>query len=93
MGVRFGADALVGLIPVVGDTLSLIPALYPLYVAQKHGLGRSLLLRMGWNLGVDWLVGLIPVLGDILDVASKANMKNVQLLHKAATMRATDTSG
>ena len=87
LGVRFGMDAIVGLVPVVGDTLSLLPSVYPLMVAKRHGLGRALQFRMGWNIAVDWLVGLIPVLGDVLDVASKAILKNSALLHKAAEKR------
>jgi hypothetical protein len=86
-GVKFGADAIAGLIPVVGDTLTLVPALYPIYLAKKHSLGRTVLMRMGLNIGVDWLVGLVPIIGDVLDVATKSNMKNVQLLHRAAEKR------
>jgi hypothetical protein len=93
LGIRFGADALIGLVPVIGDTLSILPALYPLYVARRHRLGNRLLLRMGWNIGLDWLIGLLPVIGDVLDVASKSNIKNVRLLEDAVkrqTKRASE---
>ncbi|MGI8905261.1 MAG: DUF4112 domain-containing protein [Candidatus Sumerlaeaceae bacterium] len=86
-GIRFGADAIAGLIPVVGDTLALLPSVYPMYVAKRHGFGRALVFRMGVNVGVDWLIGLIPLVGDIFDIASKANLKNAKLLHRAAEKR------
>lgn len=86
-GIEFGADAILGLVPGIGDTVTLLPALYPVYLARRHGLGRALVLRMGWNLALDWAIGLIPLVGDALDVASKANLKNVELLSKAAKRR------
>lgn len=82
MGFQFGADALVGLVPGIGDTLALIPALYPLYVAKRHGLSRLVQIKMGKNIATDYLVGLIPVLGDIFDATFKANLKNVALLEE-----------
>jgi hypothetical protein len=84
MGVRFGMDAIVGLIPVVGDTLTALAATYPILVAQRHGLGRTVQSRMAFNVFIDWLPGLIPVVGDVIDVAYKANLKNLKLLEKAA---------
>ena len=35
---------------------------------------------MGLNLVVDALLGLVPGLGDLLDVAHRANRKNLRLL-------------
>ncbi|MDB5326664.1 MAG: hypothetical protein JWM57_2233 [Phycisphaerales bacterium] len=83
-GVKVGLDALVGLIPVAGDAVSALIGLYPLYLARKHGLGKIVMGRMLMNLGVDFLAGSVPVAGDLLDVFVKANLKNVELLKKAA---------
>jgi hypothetical protein len=86
-GVRFGLSALVDLIPVAGDTATAIIGLYPIYVAQKHGLGKAVIVRMLMNLGVEWGVGLVPVVGDAADIFLRANLKNVSLLKKAAAKK------
>jgi hypothetical protein len=83
MGIPFGLDALIGLIPVVGDTVTSIIAGYPILLAQKHGLGKAVQARMAANVAVDWLVGLVPAVGDVFDVAYKANLKNVKLFEQA----------
>jgi hypothetical protein len=86
-GFRFGLDPVVGLVPGIGDTVTAIAALYPLYVAQKHGLGKVVLTRMALNVSVDWLAGLVPVVGDLVDAGFKANLANVDLLEKAVAGR------
>ena len=87
LGIRFGLDALVGLIPVVGDSLTAAVSLYPIWVAKRHGLGRTVQTRMAMNVLIDWLPGLVPVVGDVIDVAYKATLKNLKLLEKAAEKR------
>lgn len=83
MGVRFGLDAIVGLIPIVGDTLTALASTYPIWVAERHGLGKTVKWRMAMNVLIDWLPGMIPVVGDVIDVAYKANLKNLKLLEAA----------
>lgn len=87
-GIRFGFDAIVGLVPVVGDLVGAAAGLFPVYVAQKHGLGKLVQLRMAGNLAVEWAVGSIPLVGDLFDVGFKANVRNVALLERAAARRA-----
>ena len=82
-GIKFGLDAIIGLIPVVGDVVSLGLAMYPLYVAKRHKVGWLTRARMLGNTALDFGVGLIPFAGDIADVAFKANLKNLKLLEKA----------
>src|SRR5262245_17668016 len=77
LGFRFGLDALVGLIPVVGDTLTLVAGAYPIVLVRKHGLGAHVAIRMGMNLFIDYAGGLIPLLGDLFDATYKANLKNL----------------
>ena len=84
MGVKFGMDAVIGLIPVLGDTITSAAAVYPIWVAERHGLGRTVQARMAFNVLVDWLTGLIPIAGDLFDAAYKANLKNLALLEAAA---------
>lgn len=78
--IRFGFDSIVGLIPVVGDTLTVAVSGYIYSFAKKAGVPRRKRMRMAWNIFIDWLIGLIPVLGDIFDVGFKANSKNVHII-------------
>jgi hypothetical protein len=82
--VRLGLDSIVGLIPVVGDAVSLAAGMYPVHLAKKYGLGKTVVWRMLANLGIDFGVGLVPLVGDIADVGFKANLKNLKLLEAAA---------
>lgn len=82
-GFRFGLDALIGLVPAVGDTVAGLLALYPLMVARRHGVSRWVQLKMLRNVTFDWVVGTVPVAGDLFDVAYKANLRNLELLEKA----------
>jgi hypothetical protein len=80
--LRFGIDAILGLLPGVGDTASALASVYILQAASKHGLPRVTLARMTLNIGIDLLVGAIPIVGDLFDVYWKANKKNVELLRR-----------
>jgi hypothetical protein len=81
-GTRFtvGLDALVGLIPVLGDLIGV--ALSSLILAEANRLGapKSVLWRMAGNVGIEGLVGMVPFAGDVLDAVFKANQRNVKLL-------------
>lgn len=80
--VSFGLDALLGLIPGVGDTVSSLIGSYIILVAHRLGAPTSVLLRMVLNQGIDALIGLIPFAGDLLDIGFKANLKNARLLEE-----------
>lgn len=78
--IRFGVDALIGLIPILGETIGLLISLTILFEASKIGVPRSLKIKMLRNIALDWLIGLVPIAGDIADVAFKANVRNMKLL-------------
>ncbi|WP_424940126.1 DUF4112 domain-containing protein [Aliiroseovarius sp. S253] len=78
--LRFGLDAVMGLAPVVGDFMSLIPGGYIMNEARKMGAPNLILARMGLNLATDVVIGLTPVIGDAFDMAWNANTRNVRLL-------------
>ena len=80
IGVRFGIDALIGLIPVLGDGVSALIALYLFFEAVRLGVPWPVRLRMLFNIAFDFFVGLVPLLGDFLDVAFRANQRNTRLL-------------
>jgi Domain of unknown function (DUF4112) len=89
LGWRVGLDALVGLIPGVGDTATTVASLYILTSAVRYRVPKVTLLRMGLNLGIDYVVGALPLVGDFFDAWWKSNQKNIDLLRKRATVSAS----
>ncbi len=82
--VVMGLDAILGLVPVIGDAISGAIASYIIWEARRLGAPRWLIARMAMNTTFDTLVGSIPVFGDVFDVAYKSNLKNVALLKRHA---------
>ena len=82
-GIRFGADAVVGLIPGLGDVGGAALAGYLVILAQRLGAPRAVVLRMLANVAVDTIAGTVPLIGDLFDVAYKSNIRNVALLEQA----------
>lgn len=82
-GIKFGWDAIIGLVPVAGDIAMAAIGTYPLYIAHKHKLGKFVRARMIGNLALDWVVGSVPLVGDLFDVAFKSHIKNARLLERA----------
>jgi hypothetical protein len=79
--IRFGFDALIGLIPGIGDLASLAISSYIISVAKKNGASGFVVSRMVFNVAIDTLIGTIPLAGDLFDIGFKANQRNMQLLH------------
>jgi hypothetical protein len=82
LGIRFGLDALLGLVPGLGDALTSLVSLYIIGMASRHGLPRVTLMRMGMNVALDSLLGAIPFVGDLFDVYWKSNQLNVAILRR-----------
>ena len=82
---RFGLDAVIGLIPNVGDTLTFLPSIYILFAGVRYGVPKITLLRMAFNLGLDYLVGMVPFIGDAFDFVWKANQQNLELIRTRAS--------
>ena len=91
-GWRFGLDALIGLIPNIGDTLTFLPSMYILFSGVRYGVPKITLLRMALNIAIDYLVGMIPFLGDAFDLLLKSNMNYMNLIRTRATGRDKGTS-
>ena len=81
--IRVGLDALLGLIPGIGDAIGAALSGYIVLAAAKLGLPKSVLARMVLNLGIDTAVGAVPILGDLFDVAFRANTRNIALIDSA----------
>ena len=80
IGLRIGADAILGLVPGFGDILTGAIGAYLIYEAQRLGIPRSAVLRMVANIAFDTAIGAIPVAGDIWDFFFRANDRNMQIL-------------
>ena len=77
---RVGIDAVLGLVPGIGDLVSTALASYIIWEARQLGLPRWKIARMVGNVAVDTAVGAIPLAGDLFDVAFKANRRNMKIL-------------
>tara|TARA_R110000803_G_scaffold111294_2_gene179724 strand:+ start:819 stop:1244 length:426 start_codon:yes stop_codon:yes gene_type:complete len=88
MGVRFGVDSLLGLVPVAGDVATGIAGTYALATAIRLKLHPLAAVQIGWNLLFDTAIGAIPVLGDIFDFFFKSNTKNFKVIEKHLTRKA-----
>jgi hypothetical protein len=78
--LSIGLEALIGLVPFIGDLVGVLASCYILAEAARLGVGRRVLARMAFNIALEGLVGLIPFAGDVFDAAYKANQRNVRLL-------------
>ncbi|MEG3870588.1 DUF4112 domain-containing protein [Microcoleus sp. AT8-B1] len=77
---RIGLDPILGLIPGGGDLISSIFAGYVVFKSAQMGVPQETLVKMAANIVFDTVAGTVPVAGDLLDVAWKANVKNIELL-------------
>ncbi|MDQ2747858.1 MAG: DUF4112 domain-containing protein [Acidobacteriota bacterium] len=93
VGWRFGLDALIGLIPNVGDTLTSFASFYILIAGVRYGVPKITLLRMAFNIGLDYLVGSIPIVGDAFDFFWKSNRRNMDLIRERGTGKGAGTTG
>ncbi|MFZ3583896.1 DUF4112 domain-containing protein [Loktanella sp. DJP18] len=80
IGVRVGYDSLIGLIPGIGDILTLAPSAWIIVEAKRMGAPSDVIARMVGNTATDTLVGMIPILGDLFDATFKSNRRNVAIL-------------
>lgn len=85
--IRFGVDAVIGLVPVVGDMISTAISAWLINEARRLGISRFALARMIGNVAIDGAVGIIPVLGDAFDVAFRANRRNMAILRDQLAKR------
>ena len=79
---RVGLDAVLGLVPGIGDALSAAIASYIIWEARQLGLPRWKIARMIGNVAVDTAIGAIPFAGDVFDVVFKSNQRNLRIIHE-----------
>src|SRR6185436_14882802 len=91
--VRFGWDAIIGLIPWAGDVLTALMACAIVLQAHRMRVPRVVQLRMLLNVGIDLLIGIVPFVGDVADVFWKSNTKNMALLERHAAQPGPGSRG
>jgi hypothetical protein len=81
-GRRFGIDALVGFVPVVGDLFGGLLGLIVIWRGSRMGLPRVVVVRMLVNTMIDIVVGAVPLAGDAFDLWFKVNERNLRLIRR-----------
>jgi hypothetical protein len=79
-GIRFGADSIMGLIPLVGDAGGAMVGLYIVNEARRMGIPPAKLAQMVGNIALDGVVGSVPMVGDLFDVFFKSHRRNLQII-------------
>ena len=82
--VRFGLDAIIGLVPGLGDLVAPIFTVVLLGTALKMRVPAVVVARMVLNAVIDMALGIVPLAGDIGDVFWKADLRNMALLERHA---------
>ena len=77
---RVGLDALIGIVPGIGDAVGAIFSAFIVFQAARMGVSTATLVRMLGNVALDTIVGEVPLLGDLFDAGWKANTRNLALL-------------
>lgn len=78
--MKVGLDAIVGLVPVVGDWITGAMSAYLVWEARNLGMSKWQLTRMSGNVVFDTLVGMVPFAGDLFDFVFKSNSKNLRII-------------
>jgi hypothetical protein len=81
--LRFGIDPILGLIPVIGDILTVVCGSFILLTAHQLGVPRRELARMMYYQLLNGLIGAIPVFGDLYSFGFKSHAKNSAVLVSA----------
>ena len=87
---RVGLDAVLGLVPGIGDAGGAVIGLFIVNEARRLGLPKRKLARMVGNLGIDAAFGAVPLAGDLFDVYFKAHMRNIQVILDHFDMERSD---
>ena len=77
---RVGIDAIIGLVPGIGDAVTTLLSSYVIWEARQLGLPRHVIARMLLNLGIHGVVGSIPLVGDVFDAFFRVNRRNMRIV-------------
>ena len=77
-----GLDAIVGLVPVLGDFVTAAMGAYIVWEASNLGMPKWKLWRMAGNVAFDSALGAIPVAGDLFDFLFRSNTRNLKIVKR-----------
>lgn len=80
--MRVGLDAVLGVVPIVGDLLAAAMGAWIVWEARNLGMSRWQLMRMSANVGIDTAIGAIPLVGDAFDLFFRSNTRNLRIIRK-----------
>jgi hypothetical protein len=80
--IRVGADAVIGLIPGIGDVVGALLSTWIIVGALRYRVRPLVIARMVGNIVIDMIFGAVPLAGDVFDFLYEENMKNMRLLEK-----------
>ena len=83
---RVGIDAIIGLVPGLGDIATTLLSSYVIWEARNLGVSRVAIGRMLTNLAIHASIGAVPIMGDVFDAFFRVNQRNMRIvraqLHK-----------
>jgi hypothetical protein len=80
-----GLDAILDLVPVVGDVAAAALGAYIVWEAKNLGMSKWQMARMSGNVGINWLLGLcsvVPVVGVIPTLLFRSNSYNLKIIKR-----------
>ena len=86
-----GLDALLGLVPVVGDIAAAGIGTWLVWEARNIGMSRYQLARMMGNVGFDTLLGMVPLVGDAADFFFRSNTRTLKRIKRHLDRHHPDT--
>lgn len=82
LGIKFGIDPIMDIVPGLGDVTGVIMSLYLVWIALQMDLPSDQIRKMMRNIGVDFVLGIVPIIGPIADIFYKSNKMNLEILEK-----------
>ena len=80
-----GLDAILDLVPVVGDVAAAALGAYIVWEGRNLGMSKWQIARMSGNVGLNWLLGLfsvVPVVGVVPTLLFRSNSKNLKIIKR-----------
>ena len=88
---RVGIDAIIGLVPGLGDIATTLLSSYVIWEARNLGVSRVAIGRMLTNLAILASIGAIPILGDVFDAFFRVNQRNMRIVRAQLDKLTTST--
>jgi hypothetical protein len=82
LGIPFGMDAVLGLVPLLGDFVGMLVGLGMVIEAIRLRASWRTVGRMIRNLWLDAVLGAVPIVGDLFDFFFQAHRRNLEILER-----------